>query len=122
MPLGCGMLCAWGGPQPLAHASTWRRCPTHLCRYSGSGLPASGPQSAVEIHKAALGDASTSWGVGYKTIFWYTIVPGGAAQKTDIAGDAAAKEALRALAALHSFEAVDRGDLSMAGSLEPGRK
>ena len=90
--------------------------------YSGNGLPSTGPQSAVEVHKRALNDDTARWAVAYKNILWKKIVPGNTGVSVDYCGDDAAKEVIAQIIASHGFIPVDVGDLSAAPGLEPGRK
>jgi len=90
--------------------------------FSGNGIPKDSKlQSAVQIHQAALGDPKAFWGVAYKTILWTKIVPG-SKMETAICGDETARKAISQLVKSHGFVPVDKGDLSNAPSLEPGRK
>ena len=68
-----------------------------------------------------LGDATASWAVGYKNILWQKIVPGNRGVQVDICGDDLAKSAISELISLHGFVPIDKGNLSAAASLEPGR-
>ncbi len=90
--------------------------------YSGAGLPKSGLQSAVEIHKSLLADVTASFAVAYKTILWTKIVPGNQGVLVDVCGDKAAKDAISDILTAHGFIPVDKGGLEVSASLEPGRR
>lgn len=90
--------------------------------YSGSGLPAKGPQSAVEIHKAQLNDPTASWAIGYKPIMWNRILPGKRDVEVPVCGETLALAALTQIIEGHGFKAVNYGGLEAAASLEPGRR
>jgi len=90
--------------------------------FSGNGLPKdSKHNSAVELHQSILGDKSAHWGVAYKTILWTKIIPGNSAD-TAVCGDDTARKVICDLVRAHGFVPVDKGGLSNAPGLEPGRK
>eukprot|EP00854_Cymbomonas_tetramitiformis_P027748 gene27748-34259_t len=43
----------------------------------GSGLPADGPQSGIEVHKQRLADDSVRWVGAYKSVLWSLVLPTG---------------------------------------------
>ena len=89
--------------------------------YSGEGLPANGPQSAVEIHRNALDDPTAHFGVAYKNVLWTKILPGKKGVRVSICGDRVYRQIVTSLISSHGFKTVDGGGLESAVSLEPGR-
>ena len=85
----------------------------------GRGLPADGPQSSIEVYRGALDDDTASWCTGYKTNYWYTILPDSpTGDVVEMVGDAACKSSLSALVKAHGFTATDLGGYDDAAALE----
>jgi hypothetical protein len=72
------------------------------------------------VHQKKLDDGSTKWAVGYKSITWNEIRPGGLQQtELTIAGDDYAGLYLHALGRAHGyFNAINEGGLEKAKGLE----
>ena len=90
----------------------------------GTGLPAEGPQSSVEVNAGLMDDATAKWCAGYKTIFWHDLLPGrkknhiAKNSPVEIAGEVECKKKLSMLIQAHGFNVKDEGGFEKAKLLE----
>lgn len=90
----------------------------------GQGLPADGPQSGIEYHKAKLDDPTVKWVGAYKSVLWSLVLPTGPGNPNrpdiEVFGDPEAVQVVCELIRMHGWRPIERGGIDVAQHYEGG--